>query len=123
MNRKKNRRPMPGHDVKDLFDVINLPKTIKFSLNQLDHANERKRKAGYRDFSTFARDCILNTQIVERITPEQMRILNELICEGNNLNQIAKACNSGRCFAVANQATAVLKRHNALIDLFYEIKT
>ena len=123
MNRKKNRRPMPGHDVEDMFDVINLPKTIKFSLNQLDHANERKRKAGYRDFSTFARDCILNTQIVERITPEQMRILNELIREGNNLNQIAKACNSGRCFAVANQATAVLKRHNALIDLFYEIKT
>lgn len=122
MNRKKNRRPMPGHDIEDMYDVINLPKTIKFSLNQLNKANERKRKAGYRDFSTFARDCILNTQIVERITPEQMRILNELIREGNNLNQIAKACNSGRCFAVANQATAVLKRHNALIDLFYEIK-
>ncbi len=123
MNRKKNRRPMPGHDIEAMYDVINLPKTIKFSLNQLNKANERKRKAGYRDFSTFARDCILNTQIVERITPEQMRILNELIREGNNLNQIAKACNSGRCFAVANQATAVLKRHNALIDLFYEIKT
>ncbi|RXE72112.1 MobC family plasmid mobilization relaxosome protein [Muribaculaceae bacterium Isolate-002 (NCI)] len=123
MNRKKNRRPMPGHDIEDMYDVINLPKTIKFSLNQLNKANERKRKAGYRDFSTFARDCILNTQVVERITPEQMRILNELIREGNNLNQIAKACNSGRCFAVANQATAVLKRHNALIDLFYEIKT
>ena len=122
MNRKKNRRPMPGHDIEDMYDVINLPKTIKFSLNQLNKANERKRKAGYRDFSTFARDCILNTQIVERVTPEQMRILNELIREGNNLNQIAKACNSGRCFAVANQATAVLKRHNALIDLFYEIK-
>ncbi len=123
MNRKKNRRPMPGHDIEDMYDVINLPKTIKFSLNQLNKANERKRKAGYRDFSTFARDCILNTQIVERISQEQMRILNELIREGNNLNQIAKACNSGRCFAVANQATAVLKRHNALIDLFYEIKT
>ncbi len=122
MNSKKNRRPMPGHDIEAMYDVINLPKTIKFSLNQLNKANERKRKAGYRDFSTFARDCILNTQIVERITPEQMRILNELIREGNNLNQIAKACNSGRCFAVANQATAVLKRHNALIDLFYEIK-
>lgn len=122
MNRKKNRRPMPGHDVEAMYDVINLPKTIKFSLNQLNKANERKRKAGYRDFSTFARDCILNTQIVERITPEQMRILNELIREGNNLNQIAKACNSGRCFAEANQATAVLKRHNELIDLFYEIK-
>lgn len=123
MNRKKNRHPMPGHDIEDMYDVINLPKTIKFSLNQLNKANERKRKAGYRDFSTFARDCILNTQIVERITPEQIRILNELIREGNNLNQIAKACNSGRCFAVANQAKAVLKRHNALIDLFYEIKT
>lgn len=113
---------MPGHDIEAMYDVINLPKTIKFSLNQLNKANERKRKAGYRDFSTFARDCILNVQIVERLSQEQMRILNELIREGNNLNQIAKACNSGRCFAVANQATAVLKRHNALIDLFYEIK-
>ena len=30
---------MPGHDIEDMYDVINLPKTIKFSLNQLNKYN------------------------------------------------------------------------------------
>lgn len=123
MNKRLNRRPMPGHDVEDFYDVINLPKTIKFSLNQLNRANERKRKAGYRDFSSFARDCILNAAVMERVTPEQIRLLNELIRERNNINQIAKACNSGRCWSVARQATALLRKLDAIIDLFNENKT
>jgi len=74
-------------------------------------------------FSSFARDCILNTQIIERVTPKQMLILNELIRERNNLNQIAKACNKGNCWGVANQATALLIKFDAIIDLFSEYKT
>lgn len=123
MNRKVNRRPMPGHDVEEMYDVICLPKTIKFSLNQLNRVHERKNKAHYRDFSSFARDCILNTQIVERVTPEQMTILNELIRERNNLNQIAKACNKGNCWGVAKQASVLLVKLDAIIDLFNENKT
>ena len=122
MNRKMNRRPMPGHDVEEMYDVICLPKTIKFSLNQLNRANERKRKANYRDFSSFARDCILNTQIVERVTPEQMTILNELIRERNNLNQITKACNRNNCWGVAKQATEMLAKFDRIIQLFDEYK-
>lgn len=123
MNRKKNRRPMPGHDVEEMYDVICLPKTIKFSLNQLNRANDRKRKAHYKDFSSFARDCILNAQIVERVTSEQMFLLNELIRERNNLNQIAKACNKGNCWGVAKHATEMLAKFDRIIDLFNEYKT
>lgn len=59
MNRKKNRRPMPGHDIEDMYDVINLPKTIKFSLNQLNKANERKRKYGPQNEACKVRDVYL----------------------------------------------------------------
>ena len=122
MNRKMNRRPMPGHDVEEMYDVICLPKTIKFSLNQLNRANERKRKANYKDFSSFARDCILNAQVVERVTKEQLFILNELIRERNNLNQIAKACNRNNCWGVAKQATEMLAKFDRIIQLFDEYK-
>ena len=122
MNRKMNRRPMPGHDVEEMYDVICLSKTIKFSLNQLNRANERKRKANYKDFSSFARDCILNTSVVEHVTKEQLFILNELIRERNNLNQIAKACNRNNCWGVAKQATEMLAKFDRIIQLFDEYK-
>lgn len=50
---------MPGHDIEDMYDVINLPKTIKFSLNQLNKANERKRKYGPQNEACKVRDVYL----------------------------------------------------------------
>lgn len=105
-----------------MFDARRIVKAIKFSVNDLNIVHARQRKAGYRNFSTFGRDCILNTEIVERVTPEQMRILNELIRERNNLNQIAKACNAGRCWSVANEASALIRKLDAVISLFNENK-
>ena len=73
-------------------------------------------------FSSFARDCILNAQVVERVTKEQLFILNELIRERNNLNQIAKACNRNNCWGVAKQATEMLAKFDRIIELFDEYK-
>ena len=121
MRKKQNSLPFAGYDNKDILDIRTIVKSIKFSCNDLETARKRMVKAGYTSFSTFGRDCILSTQIVERITPEQQEILHELLRERNNINQIAKACNAGKCWSVANQAMDLLKRLNEIIDRFNEI--
>lgn len=122
MKKEINYRPLDGCNKPKMFDTRRIVKAIKFSVNDLNIAHARQHKAGYRNFSTFGRDCILNTEITERVTPEQMQILNELIRERNNLNQIAKACNAGRCWGVANEATALIRKMDAVISLFNENK-
>ncbi len=123
MRKKQNSLPFAGYDNKDILDIRTIVKSIKFSCNDLETARKRMVKAGYTSFSTFGRDCILSTQIVERITPEQQEILHELLRERNNINQIAKACNAGKCWSVANQAMDLLKRLDEIIDRFNEIKS
>lgn len=122
MKKEINYRPLDGYNKSKLYDTRKIVKAIKFSVNDLNIAHARQRKAGYLNFSTFGRDCILNTEIVERVTPEQMRILNELIRERNNLNQIAKACNASRCWSVAKEALALIRKMDAVISLFNENK-
>lgn len=123
MKKEINYRPLDGCNKPKMFDARKIVKAIKFSVNDLNIAHARQRKAGYLNFSTFGRDCILNTEIVERVTPEQMRILNELIRERNNLNQIAKACNAGRCWSVANEASALIRKMDAVISFSTKTKT
>lgn len=123
MRKKQNSLPFAGYDNKDILDIRTIVKSIKFSCNDLETARKRMVKAGYTSFSTFGRDCILSTQIVERITPEQQEILHELLRERNNINQIAKACNAGKCWIVAKQANELLKRLDEIIDRFNEIKS
>lgn len=93
-------------------------KTAKFSLAELDEAYSRQRKAGYKSFSAFLLDCVLNTEIVERVTPEQLRLISEMARLGNNLNQIARACNVGQCHIVADAALRLMSRLDAICDLF-----
>ena len=123
MRKKQNSLPFAGYDNKDILDIRTIVKSIKFSCNDLETARKRMVKAGYTSFSTFGRDCILSTQIVERITPEQQEILHELLRERNNINQIAKACNACKCWSVAKQANELLKRLDEIIDRFNEIKS
>lgn len=122
MKKEINYRPLDGYNKTKLYDTRKIVKAIKFSVNDLNIAHARQRKAGYRNFSTFGRDCILNTEIVERVAPEQMRILNELIRQRNNLNQIAIACNAGRCWSVAKEALALIRKMDVVISLFNENK-
>lgn len=118
MKKKLKSRPFSGYDNKDVMDIRTLVKSIKFSCNDLTIARQRMAKAGYTNFSTFGRDCILSSEIIERITPEQQELLRELLRERNNINQIAKACNAGKCWSVANEAMRVLRKLDTIIDLF-----
>lgn len=118
MRKQLDSRPLSGYKRTDIQDTRKIVKSIKFSSNDLCLVRERMKKSGYTSFSTFGRDCILTTRIIERITREQMSILNELIRERNNLNQIAKACNAGKCWSVANAASALIQKMDAAISRF-----
>lgn len=120
MKKRIKSLPFSGYDNKDVMDIRTLVKSIKFSCNDLIIARQRMAKAGYTNFSTFGRDCILSSEIIERITPEQQGLLRELLRERNNINQIAKACNAGKCWSVANDAMRVLRKLDAIIDRFNE---
>lgn len=122
MRKKLKSLPYSGYDNKDVMDIRTLVKSIKFSCNDLAIARKRMAKAGYTSFSTFGRDCILRTEIVERVTPEQQKLLRELFRERNNINQIAKACNAGKCWSVANEAMRILRGLDTIIDRFNENK-
>lgn len=120
MKKRLKSLPFSGYDNKDVMDIRTLVKSIKFSCNDLAIARQRMAKAGYTNFSTFGRDCILSSEIIERITPEQQGLLRELLRERNNINQIAKACNAGKCWSVANEAIRVLRKLDTIIDRFNE---
>lgn len=120
MRKQLDSLPISGYNKTDILDIRNIVRSIKFSCNDLAAIRERMEKAGYTSFSTFGRDCILNTRVIERVTSEQMVILNELIRERNNLNQIARACNAGRCWSVANEASALIRKMDAAISRFNE---
>lgn len=123
MKKITNKIPLSGVKDTGTYEKKRYIKPIRFSCDQLIIAEQKQRDANYENFSTFVRDCVINAQVAARITPEQIEILNQLIREGNNLNQIATACNAGRCWSVANQAIALLKKLDAIIDMFNEIKT
>ncbi len=54
---------------------------------------EHKALSSYRTVSTYLRDCALGKRIV--VMPDVGFLITELRRVGNNLNQIARAVNSG----------------------------
>ena len=54
---------------------------------------ELKALSSYRTVSTYLRDCALGKRIV--VMPDVNNLITELRRLGNNLNQIARAVNSG----------------------------
>lgn len=121
MKNKLNNRPFTGRKFAPVLERRSIIKSIKFSCNDLDVAFKRQRESGYTSFSTFGRDCILNTRIVARMTPDQQKLLRNIEREGDNLNQIAKACNARNCWGVAKAALNLMKRLDAICDRFDEL--
>lgn len=118
MKNRRERKPTNWVKRVEYDERKCIVKTAKFSLAELDEAYSRQRKAGYRSFSAFIRDCVLNTKIIERVSSEQMKLINEMVRLGNNLNQIARACNVGQCHIVADAALQLMSRLDAICDLF-----
>ncbi|MCM1389701.1 MAG: hypothetical protein NC216_05110, partial [Bacteroides sp.] len=78
MKYRRERKPSNWVRRVDYDERKCIVKTAKFSLAELDEAYSRQRIAGYSSFSAFLRDCVLNTEIVERVTPEQLRLISEM---------------------------------------------
>ena len=121
MKNRRERKPTNWVKRVEYDERKCIVKTAKFSLTELDEAYSRQRKAGYKSFSAFLRDCVLNTKIIERVSPEQLKLINEMARLGNNLNQIARACNVGQCHIVADAALRLMNRLDAICDLFNSI--
>lgn len=68
MRKQLDSLPISGYNKTDILDIRNIVRSIKFSCNDLTAVRERMREAGYTSFSTFGRDCILNTRVIKRVT-------------------------------------------------------
>ena len=78
-------------------------KTLRFSPDEFAKIQQELETANV-SFSTFARSEILKKKI--RL-PIERELLTELSRIGNNLNQIAKACNSGERRAVLTELVEI----------------
>ena len=67
---------------------------LRFRVTPEERAKiEHKALSSYRTVSTYLRDCALEKSIV--VMPDVNNLITELRRLGNNLNQIARAVNSG----------------------------
>lgn len=78
-------------------------KTLRFSADEFAKIQQELETANV-SFSTFARSAILKKKI--RL-PIERELLTELSRIGNNLNQIAKAVNSGERRAVLTELVEI----------------
>ena len=77
---------------------------------------EHKALSSYRTVSTYLRDCSLGKRIV--VVPNVDSLISELRRIGNNLNQIARALNSGYATVAGNCNSS----NNPVMSLLTEIQ-
>ena len=87
-NKKKGGRPRLSKTEKKKF------KLPPVRLGMLDYVTvkNRSKKAGLT-MTEYQRQMLLNGQVVERVSTEQMELYRQLAGMGNNLNQLAHQAN------------------------------
>ena len=87
-NKKKGGRPRLSKTEKKKF------KLPPVRLGMLDYVTvkNRSKKAGLT-MTEYQRQMLLNGQVVERVSAEQMDIYRQLAGMGNNMNQLAHQAN------------------------------
>nr|WP_297102899.1 MobC family plasmid mobilization relaxosome protein [uncultured Prevotella sp.] len=87
-NKKKGGRPRLSKTEKKKF------KLPPVRLGMLDYVTvkNRSKKAGLT-MTEYQRQMLLNGQIVERVSAEQMELYRQLAGMGNNINQLAHQAN------------------------------
>ena len=70
----------------------------------------------------YLRKMAIDGYIIYTDTADIKAFTKELSAIGRNINQIAKACNAGKCWSVANEAMRILRGLDAIIDRFNENK-
>lgn len=104
-NKKKGGRPPKSPSEKR-------SRILKFRVSTAEYdAVQAKASDSNLSLSEFARQMILNGQVITPVSPAELRLIAELTREKNNLNQLAKVQNA----AGARTLTESLQR----IILFY----
>ena len=88
-NKKKGGRPRLSKTEKKKF------KLPPVRLGMLDYVTvkNRSKKAGLT-MTEYQRQMLLNGQVVERVSTEQMELYRQLAGMGNNMNQLAHKANA-----------------------------
>jgi Bacterial mobilisation protein (MobC) len=71
--------------------------TVRFTNTEMKYITKITRDAGV-DMADYIRGSSLKNKIQPRLTEEQTKIYLQLAGMANNLNQLAKAANSGELF-------------------------
>ena len=87
--------PSAGRPRKDSRQLRNEWLKARVTLDEKHRAEQLMRDAGHKSESDFVRDTVLNGRIViKRFRAPDPAIISQLQRIGNNLNQIAKICNT-----------------------------
>ena len=87
-------------------------------LNTVEYVTvkNRSKQAGLR-LTEYQRQMVLNGQVVERLSKEQMELYRQLAGMGNNMNQLAHKANAYGYYHDAEQYRAGANQINNLIKL------
>src|ERR1700730_11438720 len=107
---RKHKGGAPKKSIKrDVYIMVLLTATERF------HIAAKAKQAGMK-ISDWFRTAAKNAKVVQRLKPEERRILHMLTGAANNLNQLTKPAHIGGIFSIAR------KCHELLIELDQALK-
>lgn len=98
-----------------------LRKTIRFSKKELEEITQRANNL-HMSFSEYILYSALNKKISTKKTPLYKELITELAKQGNNLNQIAKICNTDKIIntTIASRLVVVISELQSQLSEIYK---
>ena len=85
-------------------------------------AIKEKAKAAGVTLTEFIRQSVLSGGVIEKVTPEQMKLIRDLAGMGNNVNQLARQANAAGYRSDAERFSALGVELMNIIDKFKDSK-
>lgn len=85
-------------------------------------AIKEKAKAAGVTLTEFIRQSVLSGGVIEKVTPEQMKLVRDLAGMGNNVNQLARQANAAEYRSDAERFSALGVELMNIIDKFKDSK-
>lgn len=95
--------------------------TVAMDDEELELATIRAARCGL-PLASFVRVSCLKTTIVERIRPEENRLLKNLYKMGNNLNQLMQKLNSQQDYRYDSDLTAIISEFGQIKEFYRRIR-
>lgn len=95
--------------------------TIAMDDQEYELARIRAGRCGL-PLASFIRDSSLKTSIVERIRPEENRLLKDLYKVGTNLNQLMQKLNSQQDYRYDSDLSAIITEFGQIREFYRRIR-